>query len=187
MVASTDDMPLNLGLRGPTGSGKTTTLYAALGELNDGSRTLVSIEDPVETLVDGVVQVEVKPVAGLTFARGLRTILRADPDVILVGEIRDLETAEIVLHAAMTGHTVLSTIHAQSAAAGLVRLRDLGVPAASLGSAVHTIFSQRLAPVPTLPERRAGYARGPGARRDPHRCGSLPSGRLPRVRLRLAP
>ena len=129
---------------GPTGTGKTTTLYAALGELNDGSRTLVSIEDPVETLVDGVVQVEVKPVAGLTFARGLRTILRADPDVILVGEIRDLETAEIVLHAAMTGHIVLSTIHAQSAAAGLVRLRDLGVPAASLGSAVHTIFSQRL-------------------------------------------
>jgi type IV pilus assembly protein PilB len=129
---------------GPTGTGKTTTLYAALGELNDGARTLVSIEDPVETLVDGVVQVEVKPVAGLTFARGLRTILRADPDVILVGEIRDLETAEIVLHAAMTGHVVLSTIHAQSAAAGLVRLRDLGVPEASLGSAVHTVISQRL-------------------------------------------
>jgi general secretion pathway protein E len=129
---------------GPTGTGKTTTLYAALGELNDGSRTLVSIEDPVETLVDGVVQIEVKPIAGLTFARGLRTILRADPDVILVGEIRDLETAEIVLHAAMTGHIVLSTIHAQSAAAGLVRLRDLGVPEASLGSAVHTVISQRL-------------------------------------------
>ena len=129
---------------GPTGTGKTTTLYAALGELNDGSRTLVSIEDPVETLVDGVVQVEVKPVAGLTFARGLRTILRADPDVILVGEIRDVETAEIAVHAAMTGHVVLSTIHAQSAAAGLVRLREIGVPEASLGSAVHTMISQRL-------------------------------------------
>lgn len=129
---------------GPTGTGKTTTLYAALSELNDGSRTIVSIEDPVETLVDGIVQIEVKPSAGLTFARGLRTILRADPDVILVGEIRDLETAEIVLDAAMTGHTVLTTVHAHGAAAGLVRLRELGISEARLASAVHTIFSQRL-------------------------------------------
>jgi type II secretory ATPase GspE/PulE/Tfp pilus assembly ATPase PilB-like protein len=129
---------------GPTGSGKTTTLYAAINELNDGSRTIVSIEDPVESLIDGVVQVEVRPQAGLTFARGLRTILRADPDVILVGEIRDRETAEIVLHAAMTGHVVLTTVHAQSAATGLVRLRDFGINEASLGSAVHAVFSQRL-------------------------------------------
>jgi type IV pilus assembly protein PilB len=129
---------------GPTGSGKTTTLYAAIAELNDGSRTIVSIEDPVESLIDGVVQVEVRPQAGLTFARGLRTILRADPDVILVGEIRDLETAEIALHAAMTGHIVLTTVHAQDAASGLVRLRELGLPGASLGTAVHSILSQRL-------------------------------------------
>jgi type IV pilus assembly protein PilB len=129
---------------GPTGSGKTTTLYAAVNELNDGSRTIVSIEDPVESLIDGVVQVEVRPQAGLTFARGLRTILRADPDVILVGEIRDLETAEIALHAAMTGHVVLTTVHAQTAATGLVRLRELGIKEASLGSAVHAVLSQRL-------------------------------------------
>jgi type IV pilus assembly protein PilB len=129
---------------GPTGSGKTTTLYAALNELNDGSRTIVSIEDPVESLIDGAVQVEVRPQAGLTFARGLRTILRADPDVILVGEIRDHETAEIALHAAMTGHVVLTTVHAQSAATGLVRLREFGINEGSLGSAVHAVLSQRL-------------------------------------------
>jgi type IV pilus assembly protein PilB len=129
---------------GPTGSGKTTTLYAAIAGLNDGSRTIVSIEDPVESLLDGVVQVEVRPQAGLTFARGLRTILRADPDVILVGEIRDIETAEIALHAAMTGHVVLTTLHAQSAASGIVRLRELGLPEASIGSSVHSVLSQRL-------------------------------------------
>jgi general secretion pathway protein E len=129
---------------GPTGSGKTTTLYAAIEELNDGSRTIVSIEDPVESLIEGIVQVEVKPRAGLTFARGLRTILRADPDVILVGEIRDLETAEIALSAAMTGHVVLSTVHAQSAAAALVRLREIGIAEASLGSAIRCVLSQRL-------------------------------------------
>jgi type II secretory ATPase GspE/PulE/Tfp pilus assembly ATPase PilB-like protein len=129
---------------GPTGSGKTTTLYSALAELNDGSRTIVSIEDPVESLIDGVVQVEVNTRAGLTFARGLRTILRADPDVIMIGEIRDLETAEIALHAAMTGHIVLTTVHAQSAAAAIVRLRELGLAEMSIGSSVHTVLSQRL-------------------------------------------
>jgi len=131
-------------IAGPTGSGKTTTLYAAIGELNNGSRTIVSIEDPVESLVDGMVQVEVNARAGLTFARGLRTILRADPDVIMIGEIRDLETAEIALHAAMTGHVVLTTVHAQSAAAGIVRLRELGLAEASIGSSVRTVLSQRL-------------------------------------------
>ena len=129
---------------GPTGSGKTTTLYAAVAELNDGSRTIISIEDPVESRIDGVHQVEVNPRAGLTFARGLRTILRADPDVILVGEIRDLETATIALEAALTGHLVLTTVHAQSAAAALVRLRDLGVTEASMGTSVRTVISQRL-------------------------------------------
>ena len=129
---------------GPTGSGKTTTLYAALAELHDGTRTIVSIEDPVESRIDGVVQLEVNTRAGLTFARGLRSILRADPDVIMIGEIRDLETAEIALHAAMTGHVVLTTVHAQSAAAALVRLRDFGIAEASLGTSVRSVLSQRL-------------------------------------------
>ena len=129
---------------GPTGSGKTTTLYAALAELHDGTRTIVSIEDPVESRIEGVVQVEVNTRAGLTFARGLRSILRADPDVIMIGEIRDLETAEIALHAAMTGHIVLTTVHAQSSAAALVRLRNLGIGEASLGTSVRSVLSQRL-------------------------------------------
>jgi type IV pilus assembly protein PilB len=129
---------------GPTGSGKTTTLYAALKELNDGTRSIVTIEDPVERVVDGTVQVEVNPRAGLTFARGLRTILRADPDVILVGEIRDAETAQIAMEAAMTGHLVLTTLHAESAAAALVRLRELGIPAATIASSLRLVLSQRL-------------------------------------------
>jgi type IV pilus assembly protein PilB len=129
---------------GPTGSGKTTTLYAALKELNDGSRSIVTIEDPVERVVEGSVQVEVNTRAGLTFARGLRTILRADPDVILVGEIRDAETAEIAMQAAMTGHLVLTTLHAEGAFAALVRLRELGVPAAAIASSVRLVLSQRL-------------------------------------------
>ncbi len=129
---------------GPTGSGKTTTLYAALNELNDGSRSVVTIEDPVERAVEGLVQVEVNARSGLTFARGLRTILRADPDVILVGEIRDAETAEIAMQAAMTGHLVLTTVHAESAAAALIRLRELGVPPATIASSIRLVLSQRL-------------------------------------------
>ena len=129
---------------GPTGSGKTTTLYAALKQLNDGTRSIVTIEDPVERVVDGSVQVEVNPRAGLTFARGLRTILRADPDVILVGEIRDAETAEIAMEAAMTGHLVLTTLHAESASAALVRLRELGIPPATIASSLRLVLSQRL-------------------------------------------
>ena len=129
---------------GPTGSGKTTTLYAALKQLNDGTRSIVTIEDPVERVVDGTVQVEVNPRAGLTFARGLRTILRSDPDVILVGEIRDAETAQIAMEAAMTGHLVLTTLHAESAPAALVRLRELGIPAATIASSLRLVLSQRL-------------------------------------------
>jgi general secretion pathway protein E len=153
-------------IAGPTGSGKTTTLYAAIGELNNGSRTIVSIEDPVESIVDGVVQVEVNARAGLTFARGLRTILRADPDVIMIGEIRDLETAEIALHAAMTGHVVLTTVHAQSAAAAIVRLRELGLAEASIGSSVRTILSQRLL-------RRPCAACGHGERLQPEEIARI--------------
>ena len=130
---------------GPTGSGKTTTLYGALGQLNKSDRVLMSIEDPVEHQVDGVNQVEVEPRAGLTFARGLRTILRSDPDVLLVGEIRDQETASIAIQAALTGHLLLTSLHAHNAAAAIARLRDMGVPPGLLSSTLNCIVAQRLA------------------------------------------
>lgn len=130
---------------GPTGSGKTTTLYAALHELNTPERTLMTIEDPVEYLTPGVDQIEVNPRAGLTFARGLRTILRSDPDVILVGEIRDEETAQIAIRAAMTGHLVCSTLHSQSAASGIRRLTDMGVEPGLLAATLTCLVAQRLA------------------------------------------
>ncbi len=130
---------------GPTGSGKTTTLYASLHELNTPERTLVTIEDPVEYLTPGIDQIEVNPRAGLTFARGLRTILRSDPDVILVGEIRDEETAQIAMRAAMTGHLVCSTLHSQSAASAVRRLTDMGVEPGLLSATLTCLISQRLA------------------------------------------
>jgi type IV pilus assembly protein PilB len=130
---------------GPTGSGKTTTLYAALELLNDPGRVLVTIEDPVEYQMPGVTQIEIDPLAGLTFARGLRTILRSDPDVILVGEIRDEETARIAMQAATTGHLVLTTLHANSAASSIVRLRDIGVDPGLLAPSLNCIVAQRLA------------------------------------------
>jgi type IV pilus assembly protein PilB len=129
---------------GPTGSGKTTTLYAALGMLNDPERVVMTIEDPVEYQLDGVNQIQINPKAGLTFAQGLRTILRSDPDVLLVGEIRDNETAKIAIQAAMTGHLVLSTLHADNAANSISRLRDMGVDTSLLAGTVNCIFSQRL-------------------------------------------
>jgi type IV pilus assembly protein PilB len=130
---------------GPTGSGKTTTLYAALHELNTPERTLMTIEDPVEYLTPGVDQIEVNPRAGLTFARGLRTILRSDPDVILVGEIRDEETAQIAIRAAMTGHLVCSTLHSQTAASAIRRLTDMNVEPGLLAATLTCLVSQRLA------------------------------------------
>jgi type IV pilus assembly protein PilB len=130
---------------GPTGSGKTTTLYGALGHLNKSDRVLMTIEDPVEHQVDGVNQVEVEPRAGLTFARGLRTILRSDPDILLVGEIRDEETASIAIQAALTGHLLLTSLHAHNAAAAIARLRDMGVPPGLLASTLNCIVAQRLA------------------------------------------
>ena len=130
---------------GPTGSGKTTTLYAALDALNDPGRVLVTIEDPVEYQMPGVTQIEIDPLAGLTFARGLRTILRSDPDVILVGEIRDEETARTAMQAATTGHLVLSTLHANSASASIVRLKDMGVDSGLLAPSLNCIVAQRLA------------------------------------------
>lgn len=130
---------------GPTGSGKTTTLYTALQLLNHPARVLMTIEDPVEYQVDGVRQIEVRPKAGLTFARGLRTILRSDPDVLLVGEIRDEETARIAVQAAMTGHLVLTSLHSQNAASSIERLKDMGIEPSLLSSALNCIVAQRLA------------------------------------------
>ncbi|HVA30610.1 MAG TPA: GspE/PulE family protein [Gaiellaceae bacterium] len=130
---------------GPTGSGKTTTLYAALDVLNDDERVLMTIEDPVEYQTPGVNQVEVNFKSGLTFARGLRTILRSDPDVLLVGEIRDEETARIAIQAAMTGHLVLTTLHTHNAASSIARLADMGVEPSLLATSINCIVAQRLA------------------------------------------
>jgi len=130
---------------GPTGSGKTTTLYTALHLLNDPGRVLMTIEDPVEYQIRGINQIEISPRGGLTFARGLRTILRSDPDVLLVGEIRDEETARTAMQAGMTGHLVLTTVHAHNAASAFERLKDMGVEPGLLGSAVNCIVAQRLA------------------------------------------
>jgi type IV pilus assembly protein PilB len=144
---------------GPTGSGKTTTLYAALELLNDEGRVLTTIEDPVEQQLPGVAQLEVSAKAGLTFARGLRTMLRADPDVLLVGEIRDEETARIAVQAAMTGHLVLSTLHTYNAASSIARLKDMGVESNLLATSVNCIVAQRLARR-LCPECREEYAAG---------------------------
>jgi type IV pilus assembly protein PilB len=130
---------------GPTGSGKTTTLYAALDLLNDEHRVVMTIEDPVEYQTPGINQIEVNVRAGLTFARGLRTILRSDPDVLLVGEVRDDETAHIAIQAAMTGHLVLTTLHTHNAASSIERLKDMGVEASLIASSVNCIVAQRLA------------------------------------------
>jgi len=130
---------------GPTGSGKTTTLYAALDRLNDGMRSIATIEDPVEYQLPGVMQTEVHTRIGLTFGRGLRTILRADPDVILVGEVRDEETAQIAIQAAMTGHLVLTSLHTNDASSAIARLRVLGVDPDLLAGSINCIVSQRLA------------------------------------------
>jgi general secretion pathway protein E len=129
---------------GPTGSGKTTTLYAALTGLNDKSRNIVTVEDPIEYYLDGIGQTQVNPKVDLTFARGLRAILRQDPDVVMVGEIRDLETAQIAVQASLTGHLVLSTLHTNSAIGAVTRLRDMGVEPFLLASSLVGILAQRL-------------------------------------------
>ena len=131
-------------LTGPTGSGKTTTLYTALRELNDVGKNIITVEDPVEYRLDGVNQVQVNVKAGLTFASGLRSILRQDPDIILLGEIRDEETAQIAVRAAITGHVVLSTIHTNDTASTVTRLVDMGIPPYLVSSATVGIIAQRL-------------------------------------------
>ena len=129
---------------GPTGSGKTTTLYAALSVLNDGERSILTIEDPVEQRIGGTKQMQIAPKAGVTFDVGLRSMLRADPDVIMVGEIRDRQTANIAVEAALTGHMVLSTLHTRDAASALGRLVDMGIDAFLVSSAIDCIVAQRL-------------------------------------------
>ncbi len=129
---------------GPTGSGKTTTLYTALGALNTTERKLFTVEDPIEYRLDGVNQIQVNPKVGLTFATALRSILRQDPDIVMVGEIRDLETAEIAIRASLTGHLVLSTVHTNSAAATVTRLLDMGVEDYLMASSLKAVVAQRL-------------------------------------------
>lgn len=131
-------------LTGPTGSGKTTTLYAALNYLKSPKKNIITIEDPVEYRLEGINQVQVKPEIGLTFAQSLRSFLRQDPDIILVGEIRDLETAEICMRAALTGHLVLSTLHTNDAVSAIVRLVDIGIPNYLVASSTRLIIAQRL-------------------------------------------
>jgi general secretion pathway protein E len=129
---------------GPTGSGKTTTLYTGLTNINAISRNIVTVEDPIEYQLQGINQTQIKPQIGLNFAAMLRSILRQDPDVIMVGEIRDLETAQIAVQAALTGHLVLSTLHTNSAAATITRLRDLGLEDYLLTAVLRGVLAQRL-------------------------------------------
>ena len=129
---------------GPTGSGKTTTLYAGLSSINESSRNILTIEDPVEYMLPGVGQTQVNPKVEMTFARGLRAILRQDPDVVMVGEIRDLETAEIAVQASLTGHLVLSTLHTNTAIGAVTRLQDMGVEPFLLSSSLLAVMAQRL-------------------------------------------
>jgi type IV pilus assembly protein PilB len=129
---------------GPTGSGKTTTLYGALNELNSIEDKLITTEDPVEYEIDGIVQLPVDPAIGNTFAHYLRSILRHDPDIILVGEIRDLETAEIAVQASLTGHLVFSTLHTNDAPSAITRLRDMGIPPFLITATLEAVLAQRL-------------------------------------------
>jgi type IV pilus assembly protein PilB len=129
---------------GPTGSGKSTTLYAALQQINTTDKNIITIEDPVEYQIEGITQVQVNPKAGLTFANGLRSMMRADPDVIMVGEIRDAETATIAVEAALTGHLVLSTLHTNDAPTAITRLLEMGIEPFLVASAVDCVVAQRL-------------------------------------------
>ncbi|HEY6000503.1 MAG TPA: type II secretion system ATPase GspE [bacterium] len=164
---------------GPTGSGKTTTLYAVLDRLNSPEKKIVTIEDPVEYQLAGVNQIQVMPKIGLTFASGLRSIVRQDPDVILVGEIRDRETADIAIQSALTGHLVFSTVHTNDAAGAVTRLEDMGVESFLIASAVIGIIAQRLVrricpecstPAPPDPALLRSLGADPGAPAD-YRAG----------------
>ena len=129
---------------GPTGSGKSTTLYAALSAVNSMDKNIITIEDPVEYQLAGMNQMQVNPKGGLTFARGLRSMLRADPDIIMVGEIRDAETARIAVESALTGHLVLSTLHTNDAPSAITRLTEMGIEPFLSASALDCVVAQRL-------------------------------------------
>ena len=146
---------------GPTGSGKTTTLYAALAALNDGQRNILTVEDPVEYAIDGIGQTPVNAKVGMSFATGLRAILRQDPDVVMVGEIRDVETAQIAVQASLTGHLVLSTVHTNDAVGAITRLRDMGSESFLLASTLRLVLAQRLV------RRLCPHCRQPAAADDP--------------------
>jgi len=141
---------------GPTGSGKSTTLYAGLQELNSSERNILTVEDPIEFDIDGIGQTQVNPKVDMTFARGLRAILRQDPDIVMVGEIRDLETAQIGVQASLTGHLVLSTLHTNTAVGAITRLRDMGIEPFLISSSLLGVLAQRL--VRTLcPDCKQGF------------------------------
>jgi general secretion pathway protein E len=129
---------------GPTGSGKTTTLYGALSTINSAQINIITIEDPIEYQIDGIAQIQVNPKIDLTFAKGLRSIVRQDPDVVLIGEIRDLETAQIAIQSALTGHLVFSTLHTNDSASAVTRLTDMGTESFLVSSSVIAILAQRL-------------------------------------------
>jgi general secretion pathway protein E len=149
---------------GPTGSGKTTTLYAGLERLNDNTQNIMTVEDPIEYYIDGIGQTQVNTKVEMTFARGLRAILRQDPDVVMVGEIRDLETAQIAVQASLTGHLVLSTLHTNTAVGAVTRLRDMGIEPFLLSSSLIGVVAQRL--VRTLnPETKQAFEAGEYERR----------------------
>ncbi len=143
-------------LTGPTGCGKTTTLYAALNEVKSPDKNIITIEEPVEYRLDGINQVQAKPQIGLTFANGLRSFLRQDPDIIFVGEVRDLETAEICVRASLTGHLVFSTVHTNDASGAITRLLDIGIESFLLGSILNLVIAQRLIRK-LCPECKQGY------------------------------
>jgi type IV pilus assembly protein PilB len=149
---------------GPTGSGKSTTLYTALSELNKEDVNIITVEDPVEANIDGINQVQTNDKAGLTFASALRSILRQDPDIIMIGEIRDGETASIAVQASITGHLVVSTLHTNSSAATLTRLMDMGIESYLLADSIVGVIAQRL--VRRLcPQCKRPYNPGPDERR----------------------
>jgi len=152
---------------GPTGSGKTTTLYTALMSLNATERKIITVEDPIEYQLIGIMQMQVKPQINLTFARALRALVRLDPDVIMIGEIRDLETAQIAARSALTGHLVLSTLHTNSAVSAVTRLRDMGLEDYLVSSVLRGVLAQRLVrklcetckePIPTPAEFKGRFS-----------------------------
>jgi type IV pilus assembly protein PilB len=164
---------------GPTGSGKSTTLYATLNILNDVDRNIITVEDPVEYRLGGVNQVQMNPKAGLTFASALRSILRSDPDIVLIGEIRDAETAQIATQAALTGHLVLSTLHTNDAPSAVTRLTEMGIEPFLVSSAVDAVLAQRL--VRVLCEKCKEYYQPTADALKEARIPLMPDGSIPRL------